>query len=68
MWAFSTTKGCVAAISAFRGRIEGYTHPAMHKYLQGAKWLDVGRTIKPDSWDHSVVLRAHPSNPLTKWI
>ena len=39
-WAYFTTKGCVAVISAFQDRIEGYTvftHPAMHEYLQGAK-------------------------------
>ena len=65
-WAFSTTKGCVAAISAFWGQIEGYTvfmDPAMHEYLQGAKRLDVGRTIIPDSWDPSVVLHAPEGTP-----
>ena len=77
-WVYSTTKGCVAAITAFRDRIDGYTvftHPAMHEYLQGAKRLTEGRTTLAETWDPAVVLLAlerAPFEPLhladMKWL
>ena len=57
-WKFPTTKVCVAAISALRDKIDGYTvftHPAMHEYLEGAKRIDAESTIMPDTWDPAVV-------------
>ena len=74
-WAYSTTKGCVAIISAFRDRMKGntiFTHPAMHEYLQGAKRLDVGRAIKPDTTGYGIFpwyyapLSVRPLSPSTK--
>ena len=77
-WRFPTTKICVSALIAFRGKVEDYTvfkHPAMHEYLEGAKRIAVESTNMPDAWDPAVVvtaLKGPPFEPLStadmKWV
>ena len=77
-WRHPTTKICVSALTAFRGKVEDYTvftHPAMHEYLAGAQRLPMDNITLPDTWDPTVVLRALegvPFEPLAtadmKWV
>ena len=50
-WRHPTTKTGVAALTAFRGKVEDhtvFTHPAMHEYLEGAKRLSMENITLPD--------------------
>ena len=50
-WRHPTTKICIAALTAFRGKVEGhtvFTYPAMHEYLEGAKRLSMENIILQD--------------------
>ena len=62
-WTYSSVKVCVAALSRFRGKIDGstvFTHDDMAQYLAGAKKLSIreGLGTAPDTWDAPLVLQA----------
>ena len=77
-WSYPTTKNCLAAITALRGKLDGvtvFTHPCTHAFLQGAKSKDEGRIRRAETWDPSLVLRALESAPFEplgtvdlKWV
>ena len=77
-WAYSSVKGCVAAISAFREKIDGFTvftHPDMARYLKGAEKTCATKIPRSETWDISLVLNAlvkDPFEPLAscqlKWL
>merc|ERR1712055_1056982 len=77
-WSYPTTKNCLAAITAFRGKFDGvtvFTHPCTHAFLQGTKSKDEGRIRRAETWDPSLVLRALESAPFEplgtvalKWV
>ena len=65
-WSVSSVRGCAAAISFFRGKIDGesvFTHDFMKQYLEGTVKCTERLGPRGDVWDASIILRALQGAP-----